>query len=71
MSRNELSTQWLYVVGEPCGDTISGSETALRGPTHRPSRKVQMNNMARSYLWWPGLDTDIEDKVKSCKVCHP
>ena len=29
-----------------------------------------MKNMARSYLWWPGLDTDIEDKVKSCKVCQ-
>ena len=28
-------TQWLYLVGEPCGDTSSGSETALRGPAHR------------------------------------
>ena len=62
-------TQWLYLVGEPCGDTSSGSETALRGPAHRPPRNGQMKNMARSYLLWPGLDTDIEDKVKSCKVC--
>ena len=30
---------------------------------------VIMKNLVRSYLWWPGLDTDIEDKVKSCKVC--
>ena len=29
-----------------------------------------MKNMARSNLWWPGLDADIEDKVKSCKVCQ-
>ena len=29
-----------------------------------------MKNIARSYLWWPGLDTEIEDKVKSCKVCQ-
>ena len=63
-------TQWLYLVGEPCGDTRSGSETALRGPAHRPPRNAQMKNMVRSYLWWPGLDTDIEDKVKSSKVCQ-
>ena len=31
---------------------------------------VRMKNLARSYLWLPGLDTDIEDKVKSCKVCQ-
>ena len=29
---------------------------------------VRMKNLARSYLWWPGLDRDIEDKVKSCQV---
>ena len=29
-----------------------------------------MKNMARSNLWWPGLDADTEDKVKSCKECQ-
>ena len=29
-----------------------------------------MKNMAQSYLWWPGLDTEIEDKDKSCNVCQ-
>ena len=68
---NELSTHNGCILwGEPCGDTSSGSETALRGPAHRPPRNGQMKNMARSYLWWPGLDTDIEDKVKRCKVCQ-
>ena len=63
-------TQWLYLVRKPCGDTSSGSETAHRRPDHCPPRNGQMKNMARSYLWWPGLDTEIEDKVKSCKVCQ-
>ena len=63
-------TQWLYLVREPCGDTSSGSETAHRRPAHCPPRNGQMKNMAQSYLWWPGLDTEIEDKDKSCNVCQ-
>ena len=31
---------------------------------------VRIKNLARSYLWWPGLDRDIEEKVKSCQVCQ-
>ncbi|XP_015676193.1 cytochrome P450 2K6-like [Protobothrops mucrosquamatus] len=29
-----------------------------------------MKALARSYLWWPGLDKDIEDQVKGCQVCQ-
>ena len=27
---------------------------------------VRMKSVARSYVWWPGLDQDIENKVKAC-----
>ena len=28
-----------------------------------------MKAMARSYMWWPGMDTDIESVAKSCVSC--
>lgn len=30
---------------------------------------VQMKAMARSYMWWPGMDSDIENFAKSCVSC--
>ena len=29
-----------------------------------------MKNLARSYLWWPLLDMDIESMVKECTACQ-
>nr|XP_054932255.1 uncharacterized protein K02A2.6-like [Dermacentor andersoni] len=31
---------------------------------------VAMKACARSYLWWPGLDAEIETTVKSCDKCQ-
>lgn len=31
---------------------------------------VKMKAMARSYMWWPGLDAQIEEKCKMCVSCH-
>lgn len=31
---------------------------------------VAMKSLARSLIWYPGLDRDIESLVKSCKVCQ-
>ena len=30
----------------------------------------RMKALARSIVWWPGLDAEIEDKVKSCFDCQ-
>ena len=31
---------------------------------------VAMKAIARSYLWWPKLDAEIELMVKNCEVCQ-
>ena len=36
--------------------------------THPGSTK--MKSLARSYIWWPKMDRDIEDLVKKCSVCQ-
>jgi hypothetical protein len=30
----------------------------------------KMKALARSYVWWPGLDADIVSKVQKCHVCQ-
>ena len=30
----------------------------------------RMKNLARSYVWWPKRDQDLESKVKSCTQCQ-
>ena len=30
---------------------------------------TKMKQLARSVVWWPGIDSDIEKMVKSCELC--
>ena len=30
----------------------------------------KMKSFARGYVWWPGLDADLEQKVRKCLVCQ-
>ena len=31
---------------------------------------VKMKSLARQYVWWPGLDKDLEEKVRLCTPCQ-
>ena len=31
---------------------------------------VKMKSLSRSYVWWPGLDKDIERTVHNCSLCQ-
>ena len=30
---------------------------------------IRMKAIARSFVWWPGIDADIEDLVRACPEC--
>ena len=30
----------------------------------------RMKNLARSYVWWPGIDLEVEETVKRCDSCQ-
>jgi len=32
--------------------------------------KSRMKALARSYVWWPGMDQEIVKKVRGCDKCH-
>ena len=36
--------------------------------THQGASKTK--SLARSYVWWPKMDSDIEEMVKNCNVCQ-
>ena len=31
---------------------------------------TKMKGLARSFVWWPGMDSDLENKVKLCLSCQ-
>ena len=68
--RNELSIEngcvlWGYRVIIP-----NNLRQNLLGELHAGHVGAsRMKELARSYLWWPGLDSELEGLVKSCPEC--
>ena len=49
---------------------LQGRSTILSQIHEAHQGMSKMKSLARSYLWWPGLDKGIEDLVKKCKRCQ-
>jgi len=31
---------------------------------------TRMKGLARSFVWWPGMDSQLEEGVKACSSCQ-
>ena len=69
--RNELNVQdncllWgnRVVIPPPRRDSI----LCLLHDTHPDISKIK--SLARSYVWWPGIDKALEDEVHHCESCQ-
>ena len=56
------------VVIPPPGRKLLLQELHELHETH--SGGSRMKSLARSYIWWPGLDLDLENELKQCSVCQ-
>ena len=60
----------MYSVGNRVFVPAQGQQQLLEDLHTAHPGMVRRKKLERSYLWWPGLDADMEKKVKSCEVCQ-
>ena len=49
----------------------AGHSAALDELHNAHPGKWRIQSLARSYFWWPGIDSDLENKVKSFTMSTP
>ena len=69
--KEELSVQHgVLMWGARVGVPPKGRDTLLKELHETHPGIVKMKALARSYIWWPGLDAEIEMCVKDCTTCQ-
>ena len=71
--REELTVEddiilWGHRVVVPDNDAMRGRIIEELHSTHPGI--VKMKALARSYVWWPGIDKSLEQRVKNCPTCQ-
>ena len=69
--KSELSTEEGCILwGARVVVPVKGRERVI-GMLHQAHPGIsRMKSLARSYVWWPGIDRDMEACVKSCDPCQ-
>ena len=68
---NELSVEDNYIMWEHRVIIPPQGRQQLLDELHVVHPGIErMKSLAQSYLWWPGVDTRIEQKVKQCYQCQ-
>ena len=49
---------------------VAGRKILLQDLHREHPGMTKMKSLARSYLWWPGMDSDIETCVRTCDECQ-
>ena len=71
--------QWRYELSVQNGCVLWGSSVVVPPPGRAPILRLlheghpgisRMKALARSVVWWPGLDVELDNKVKSCTACQ-
>ena len=47
-----------------------GRKLVLEELHETPTGVSKLKALARSYVWWPGMDADIEEVVRNCSSCQ-
>ena len=68
-----------YELSVQNGCVLWGSRVVVPPPGRAPILRLlheghpgisRMKALARSVVWWPGLDVELDNKVKSCTACQ-
>ena len=62
---------WLYPLGQTCGCSPKVESKIIEGILLHAGHVgvCCMKALARSHIWWPGLDDDIETLSSQCEAC--
>ncbi|CAI6346892.1 unnamed protein product [Macrosiphum euphorbiae] len=68
--KNELTIEvWCLLWGHRIVVPGKFQKELLNELHHTHMGTVKMKSVARSYIWWPGIDYDIQNITKSCVAC--
>ena len=56
--------------GDPCDSPFSTLQGCSQGVARSPPRHDTNEGPARMFVWWPGIDGDIERTVWLCRECQ-